>query len=138
MRPAGNCCLSALPCPALLCPALTCVSALLSSNLSHLCITLPQVRAKTFFAEKAGLDVSKVDVPVVGGHAGVTILPLFSQVGAGLEGTVVASRACKYARGGRPRWHCHPAALLPSGWVLGSLNTAAKHCTLQHSSSSAS
>jgi malate dehydrogenase len=39
-----------------------------------------QVRAKTFYAEKAGLDVSKVDVPVVGGHAGVTILPLFSQV----------------------------------------------------------
>ena len=46
----------------------------------------PQVRAKTFFAEKAGLDVSKVDVPVVGGHAGVTILPLFSQV-----------RLCAYA-----------------------------------------
>jgi malate dehydrogenase len=39
------------------------------------------VRAKTFYAEKAGLDVSKVDVPVVGGHAGITILPLFSQVG---------------------------------------------------------
>ena len=39
-----------------------------------------QVRAKTFYADKAGLDVEKVDVPVVGGHAGVTILPLFSQV----------------------------------------------------------
>jgi malate dehydrogenase len=39
-----------------------------------------QVRAKTFYAEKKGLDVSNVDVPVVGGHAGVTILPLFSQV----------------------------------------------------------
>lgn len=39
------------------------------------------MRAKTFYAEKNGLDVSKVDVPVVGGHAGVTILPLFSQVG---------------------------------------------------------
>lgn len=42
-----------------------------------------QVRAKTFYAEKAGVDVSKVDVPVVGGHAGVTILPLFSQVRCG-------------------------------------------------------
>jgi len=42
-----------------------------------------QVRAKTFYAEKAGLDVSKVDVPVVGGHAGITILPLFSQVRQG-------------------------------------------------------
>jgi malate dehydrogenase len=41
--------------------------------------TLDVVRAKTFYAEKAGLDVADVDVPVVGGHAGVTILPLFSQ-----------------------------------------------------------
>jgi lactate/malate dehydrogenase, alpha/beta C-terminal domain len=39
-----------------------------------------QVRAKTFYAAKANLDVADVDVPVVGGHAGVTILPLFSQV----------------------------------------------------------
>ncbi len=38
------------------------------------------MRAKTFYAEKKGLDVSQVDVPVVGGHAGITILPLFSQV----------------------------------------------------------
>jgi malate/lactate dehydrogenase len=38
------------------------------------------VRAKTFYAAKANLDVADVDVPVVGGHAGVTILPLFSQV----------------------------------------------------------
>ncbi|WIA10352.1 hypothetical protein OEZ86_000493 [Tetradesmus obliquus] len=41
--------------------------------------TLDVVRAKTFYAEKLGLDVSQVDVPVVGGHAGITILPLFSQ-----------------------------------------------------------
>ena len=41
---------------------------------------LTQVRAKTFWAEKTGTDVTEVDVPVVGGHAGVTILPLFSQV----------------------------------------------------------
>ena len=39
-----------------------------------------QVRAKTFWAAKTGTDVTEVDVPVVGGHAGVTILPLFSQV----------------------------------------------------------
>lgn len=44
-------------------------------------LCLVQVRAKTFYAEKLGLDVSTVDVPVVGGHAGITILPLFSQVG---------------------------------------------------------
>lgn len=41
--------------------------------------TLDVVRAKTFYAEKLGLDVGTVDVPVVGGHAGITILPLFSQ-----------------------------------------------------------
>ncbi|KAG1667423.1 hypothetical protein FOA52_004840 [Chlamydomonas sp. UWO 241] len=41
--------------------------------------TLDVVRAKTFYAEKNGLDVANVDVPVIGGHAGVTILPLFSQ-----------------------------------------------------------
>jgi malate dehydrogenase len=38
-----------------------------------------QVRARTFFAESQGEDVAEVEVPVVGGHAGVTILPLFSQ-----------------------------------------------------------
>jgi len=43
--------------------------------------SLLQVRAKTFYAEKKGLNVADVDVPVVGGHAGVTILPLFSQAG---------------------------------------------------------
>jgi malate dehydrogenase len=41
--------------------------------------TLDVVRAKTFYAGKAGVPVTEVNVPVVGGHAGVTILPLFSQ-----------------------------------------------------------
>lgn len=41
--------------------------------------TLDVVRAKTFYAEKMGLNVGEVDVPVVGGHAGITILPLWSQ-----------------------------------------------------------
>ncbi|CAN6327196.1 unnamed protein product [Urochloa humidicola] len=41
--------------------------------------TLDVVRAKTFYAGKAGVPVTEVDVPVVGGHAGITILPLFSQ-----------------------------------------------------------
>jgi hypothetical protein len=43
------------------------------------CAAAFQVRAKTFYAEKLGLDVGQVEVPVVGGHAGITILPLFSQ-----------------------------------------------------------
>ncbi|MFH4983221.1 hypothetical protein AB6A40_009930 [Gnathostoma spinigerum] len=37
------------------------------------------VRAQTFVAELKGLDVSKVHVPVVGGHSGSTIIPLLSQ-----------------------------------------------------------
>jgi len=41
--------------------------------------TLDVVRAKTFLASKAGADVMSVDVPVIGGHAGITILPLLSQ-----------------------------------------------------------
>ncbi|CAH2053665.1 unnamed protein product, partial [Thlaspi arvense] len=41
--------------------------------------TLDVVRARTFYAGKANLPVAEVNVPVVGGHAGVTILPLFSQ-----------------------------------------------------------
>lgn len=45
--------------------------------------TLDVVRANTFVAEAKGLDMKDVDVPVVGGHAGNTILPLLSQVRAG-------------------------------------------------------
>ncbi|KAL2247481.1 malate dehydrogenase, mitochondrial [Sesamum indicum] len=41
--------------------------------------TLDVVRAKTFYAGKAKVNVADVNVPVIGGHAGITILPLFSQ-----------------------------------------------------------
>ncbi|CAN0870811.1 Malate dehydrogenase, chloroplastic [Linum grandiflorum] len=41
--------------------------------------TLDVVRANTFVAQKMGLKVIDVDVPVIGGHAGITILPLLSQ-----------------------------------------------------------
>jgi len=42
--------------------------------------TLDIVRAKTFVAEAKGLNVNDVNVPVIGGHSGVTILPLLSQI----------------------------------------------------------
>ncbi|CAL9049779.1 unnamed protein product [Musa banksii] len=42
--------------------------------------TLDVVRANTFVAEVLGIDPREVNVPVVGGHSGVTILPLLSQV----------------------------------------------------------
>lgn len=41
--------------------------------------TLDVVRSNAFIAEAKGLDVSTVDVPVIGGHAGITIIPLLSQ-----------------------------------------------------------
>jgi malate/lactate dehydrogenase len=37
-------------------------------------------RANTFISKAMGKDPKDVDVTVVGGHAGITILPLFSQV----------------------------------------------------------
>jgi len=42
--------------------------------------TLDVCRANTFVANSLGKDPSEVDVTVIGGHAGITILPLFSQV----------------------------------------------------------
>ena len=41
--------------------------------------TLDIVRANTFVAEAKGVDVKDMNVPVIGGHAGETILPLLSQ-----------------------------------------------------------
>jgi hypothetical protein len=71
------------------------------------------VRAKTFYAERAGLDVGSVDVPVVGGHAGITILPLFSQVQHHSS-----SQACAAAL--RPRLAC--AVLASCSGTCGSLS----------------
>jgi len=42
--------------------------------------TLDVVRANTFVADNQKTDVHKANVPVIGGHAGTTILPLLSQV----------------------------------------------------------
>jgi malate dehydrogenase len=42
--------------------------------------TLDVIRANTFVGSHMGVDPSTVNVTVIGGHAGITILPLFSQV----------------------------------------------------------
>merc|ERR1719162_2334091 len=42
--------------------------------------TLDVCRANTFVANSQGTDPKDVDVTVIGGHAGITILPLFSRV----------------------------------------------------------
>merc|ERR1712176_1557659 len=41
--------------------------------------TLDVCRARTFVAEAKGFDPLKMSVPVIGGHAGTTIVPLLSQ-----------------------------------------------------------
>eukprot|EP00035_Acanthoeca_spectabilis_P019812 m.429804 g.429804 ORF g.429804 m.429804 type:complete len:359 (+) comp17066_c0_seq1:1862-2938(+) len=41
--------------------------------------TLDIVRSHTFVSEAAGVDVNAINIPVVGGHAGASILPLLSQ-----------------------------------------------------------
>jgi malate dehydrogenase len=43
-------------------------------------LTLDTVRAKAFISEKLNCDVNKVNVMVIGGHSGKTILPLLSNV----------------------------------------------------------
>merc|ERR1712226_161114 len=45
--------------------------------------TLDVCRARTFVAEAKGSDPLKTSVPVVGGHAGTTIVPLLSQANPG-------------------------------------------------------
>lgn len=42
--------------------------------------TLDVVRANTFVGEMKGVDPADVNVPVIGGHAGITIIPVLSQV----------------------------------------------------------
>lgn len=42
--------------------------------------TLDVVRARTFVGELKNVDPSKLDITVVGGHSGITILPLLSRI----------------------------------------------------------
>ena len=41
--------------------------------------TLDVVRANKFVYEVTGADVGSINVPVIGGHAGKSVLPVFSQ-----------------------------------------------------------
>jgi len=47
--------------------------------------TLDIVRANAFIGEKKGIDPANVNCPVVGGHAGVTIMPIISQCSPAVE-----------------------------------------------------
>merc|ERR1712158_9112 len=47
--------------------------------------TLNIVRSQAFVAEKNGADVATQHVPVIGGHAGITIIPVLSQASPALS-----------------------------------------------------
>merc|ERR1712086_220741 len=47
--------------------------------------TLDVVRSNTFIANLKGIDPANVNCPVVGGHAGITIMPLISQCSPAVE-----------------------------------------------------
>ncbi|KAG4085801.1 lactate/malate dehydrogenase [Neocallimastix lanati (nom. inval.)] len=53
--------------------------------------TLDVVRANTFVSECKGLDVTKTDVTVIGGHSGTTIIPLLSQVSVSFTDSQIKS-----------------------------------------------
>jgi malate dehydrogenase len=59
------------------------------------------IRSETFIAELKGLNVADVKVNVIGGHSGVTILPLLSQVeGATFTDEEVASLTTRIQNAG--------------------------------------
>lgn len=49
--------------------------------------TLDVVRAETFVGQRAGVDPTQAHVTVIGGHAGITILPLLSSARPAVVGT---------------------------------------------------
>ncbi len=53
-----------------------CTTFLIFRMLSYVRI----IRAHTFVSEASGVDVNTLNIPVIGGHAGASILPLLSQV----------------------------------------------------------
>lgn len=63
--------------------------------------TLDVVRANTFVSQNQGWVVEDVSVPVIGGHAGITILPLLSQVeGANFSDEDIKKLSQRIAFGG--------------------------------------
>ena len=79
--------------------------------------TLDCVRSNTFVSELKELDMKFVDVPVIGGHSGVTILPLLSKVcctSIVIQSLLVAQSA----RGETPlEVLCMAPYLCPDSWL---------------------
>ncbi|RCU49937.1 MULTISPECIES: malate dehydrogenase [Corallincola] len=53
--------------------------------------TLDVIRAEAFIAEAKGLNPEEVNINVIGGHSGVTILPLLSQLGLDFSDEEIAA-----------------------------------------------
>lgn len=63
--------------------------------------TLDVIRSNVFVAELTGKHPQEIDVPVVGGHSGVTILPLLSQVpGVSFTEQEAADLTCRIQNAG--------------------------------------
>lgn len=91
---------------------------------------LDVVRAQQFIGEILAVDPLAVNVPVIGGHAGVTILPLLSQVGTRPDRISGIKLRCRHLSAEtresisgstrpRDRWLCqrhHPASAVPGEW----------------------
>uniref|UniRef100_A0A1A9X220 Malate dehydrogenase, mitochondrial n=1 Tax=Glossina brevipalpis TaxID=37001 RepID=A0A1A9X220_9MUSC len=52
--------------------------------------TLDIVRARTFIGEVNGVDPKEVEIPVIGGHSGITIIPVLSQSKPAFKGDQAA------------------------------------------------
>ena len=63
---------------------------------------LDVMRANRFLGDRIGMDPGRVEVPVIGGHAGATILPLFSQAAppCSLSGEEVAALTARTQNAG--------------------------------------
>ena len=62
--------------------------------------TLDIIRSNTFVAEVNGVNPEDVNVPVIGGHSGITILPLLSQSGFQFNADEAAARTLRIQNAG--------------------------------------
>ncbi len=62
--------------------------------------TLDIIRSSTFVAEVNGINPEDVSVPVIGGHSGITILPLLSQSGFDFDETGAAAMTTRIQNAG--------------------------------------
>ncbi|WP_026957897.1 MULTISPECIES: malate dehydrogenase [Aliagarivorans] len=62
--------------------------------------SLDVIRAETFIAEAKGLSPEDVNINVIGGHSGVTILPLLSQLGLDFSDDEIAALTTRIQNAG--------------------------------------